>query len=79
MLTSIIVVIIVKEKIKNFKRKSVIYTIFIASKYEILLESEGLRGIYLIILFFCLAYFAIIIYYYNIICFYYIIILLYHY
>ena len=49
-LTSVIVVIIIKEEIKNSKEEGVIYTIFIASKYEILPKSGGLRGICLIIL-----------------------------
>ena len=49
-LTNVVIVIIVKGKIKNFRRKGVIYTIPIASKYGILLKSKKLRGICLIIL-----------------------------
>ena len=52
MLTSIVVIIIAKGEIKNFKKEGIIYTILITSKYEILLKSGGLRGICLIILFF---------------------------
>ena len=51
MLTSVVVIIVAKEEVKNSKRKGVIYTILIASKYGILLKSGGLRGICLVILF----------------------------
>ena len=50
MLTNIIVVIIIKRKIKNFKKESIIYTILIISKYKILSKLRELRGICLIIL-----------------------------
>ena len=50
MLTSVVIVIIAKEKIKNFEREGIIYMILIISKYKILLELGGLRGICLIIL-----------------------------
>ena len=45
-----IVVVIAKGEIKNFKGESVIYTILIISKYEILLKLGGLQDVYLIIL-----------------------------
>ena len=51
MLTSVIVIIIAKGKIKNFEKEGIIYTIPIASKHEILLKLKRLQGIYLIILF----------------------------
>ena len=50
MLTNVVVIIIAKKEIKNFKKKGIIYTIFITSKCGILLKSGGLRGICLIIL-----------------------------
>ena len=50
MLTSIIVIIITKGKIKNSGEKDVIYTILIISKHRILPELRKLRGICLIIL-----------------------------
>ncbi len=50
MLTNIIIVIIIKRKIKNFKKESIIYTILIISKYKILSKLRELRGICLIIL-----------------------------
>ena len=50
MLTSVVIVIIAKGKIKNFEGKSVIYIIPIISKYGILLKLGELRGICLIIL-----------------------------
>ena len=51
MLISVVVVIITKGEIKNSEGKGVIYTIPIASKYEILPKLGGLRGICLVILF----------------------------
>ena len=51
MLISMVIVIVAKEEIKNFGGEGITYTILIISKYEILLELGGLRGIYLIILF----------------------------
>ena len=50
MLTSIIVIIITKGKIKNSGEKDVIYTILIISKHRILPKSKKLQDIYLIIL-----------------------------
>ena len=50
MLTSVVVVIVAKEEIKNSEREGIIYTILIASKYKILLELGGLQDICLIIL-----------------------------
>jgi len=50
MLTSVVIIIIAKEEIKNFGREGIIYMILIISKYEILLELRGLQGICLIIL-----------------------------
>ena len=50
MLTSVIIVIIAKGEIKNFRKEGVIYTIPIASKYGILPKSGGLRSVCLIIL-----------------------------
>ena len=50
MLTSVVVIIIAKEEIKNFKKEGVIYTILITSKYKILPKLGGLQSIYLIIL-----------------------------
>ena len=50
MLTSVVIVIIAKGKIKNFEGQSVIYIIPIISKYGILLKLGELRGICLIIL-----------------------------
>ena len=50
MLTSVVIIIIAKGKIKNFKGKGIIYTIPITSKYGILLKLGELRGICLIIL-----------------------------
>ena len=51
MLTSVIIIVIVKGKIKNSKEEGVIYTIPIISKYKILLKSRELRGVCLIVLF----------------------------
>ena len=50
LISVVIIVIIVKGKIKNFGKEGVIYTISITSKYGILPELRGLRGICLIIL-----------------------------
>ena len=50
MLTS--VVVIAEEEIKNFGGEGVIYTIPTIGKYGILPELGGLRGIYLVVLFF---------------------------
>ena len=50
MLTSVVVVIVTKEEIKNSKGEGVIYTILTIGKYGILLELGGLRSICLIIL-----------------------------
>ena len=50
-LISIIIIVIAKREIKNFKEEGVIYTIPIISKYKILLKSRELRGVCLIVLF----------------------------
>ena len=50
MLTSMVVVAVVKGEIKNFEGEGVIYTILIISKYGILPKPGGLRGICLIVL-----------------------------
>ena len=50
MLTSVVVVVVIKGKIKNFKGEGVIYTILITSKYGILPKSRELQGICLVIL-----------------------------
>ena len=49
-LINVVVIVVVKKEIKNFEKKSVIYTIPTTSKYEILLKSRKLQGICLIIL-----------------------------
>jgi len=50
MLTSVIIIVIAKKEIKNFKKEGVIYTILIISKYKILLKLRKLRDVCLIIL-----------------------------
>ena len=49
-LTNVIIIVIAKGKIKNFKREGVIYMILTTSKHGILPKLRELRGICLIIL-----------------------------
>ena len=79
MLTSVVVIIIAKRKIKNFEEEGVIYTILIANKHRILLELKRVARYLLDNIISRLAYLAIIVCYCGIICFYYIMILLYYY
>ena len=51
MLTSVVIIVIAKRKIKNFEEEGVIYTIPIIGKYGILPKLRGLQGICLVILF----------------------------
>ncbi len=76
MLISVVIVIITKEEIKNFKKKSIIYTIFIASKCKILPKSREVARYLPNSIVLRLAYLAIVICCCGIVCFYYITILL---
>ena len=77
--TNVIVIIIAKREIKNFKEKGVIYIILTTSKYKILPKSREVTGYLLNNIIPCLAYLAIIICYCGIICFHHIITFLYRY
>lgn len=50
MLTSVVVVVVAEEEIKNSGGEGVIYTIPTAGKHGILPESGGLRGVCLVVL-----------------------------